>query len=209
MARALPVSQFDDNGHETQPGDWQELRSELVALLDEVEGRYAGAAQPPGGYAGLARRVDELRRQVDAPAGHRHREALASVKRAVDRFNEHGEPEPAAPPPAAQQPANPRDVLQSAIREIRARQQAPAPQGRARPADAPAAHPAIDELARSVTGLTSRLAQVESEIRASRAEGGDIHEVADQVSQLTHVVELLAGAVGETGQVKRLEVQIA
>src|SRR5690606_10323653 len=33
--------------------------------------------------------------------------------------------------------------------------------------------------------------------------------VASQVEQLTQVVELLAGAVGETGQVKRLEAQIA
>jgi localization factor PodJL len=36
-----------------------------------------------------------------------------------------------------------------------------------------------------------------------------VHEIADQVAQLAHVVELLAGAVGETGQVKRLESQIA
>ncbi|MFN6942720.1 MAG: hypothetical protein ACK4OG_12070, partial [Parvibaculum sp.] len=36
-----------------------------------------------------------------------------------------------------------------------------------------------------------------------------MREVAAQVEQLTHVVELLAGAVGETGQVKRLEAQIA
>ena len=39
--------------------------------------------------------------------------------------------------------------------------------------------------------------------------GADVNDVADQVSQLAHVVELLAGAVGETGQVKRLEGQIA
>src|SRR5690606_28903151 len=41
-----------------------------------------------------------------------------------------------------------------------------------------------------------------------RSGNGSVQEVAAQVEQLTHVVELLAGAVGETGQVKRLEAQI-
>ena len=205
MARSLPVSQFTDDGQDTEAGDWQVLRSELMGLLDQVEGHYARTGRHNPEYESLARRVDDLRRQVGEPEA-RHREALRSVRRAVDRFHEHAEAEAAAVPQPA--PANPRDTLQSAIREIRSRQQAPVPVAEARPA-APASSPAIDELARSVTGLTSRLTHVESEIKASRAEGGNVREIADQVSQLTGVVELLAGAVGETGQVKRLEVQIA
>ncbi len=37
---------------------------------------------------------------------------------------------------------------------------------------------------------------------------GDLEKIVEQIAQLTHVVELLSGAVGESGQVKRLEGQI-
>ncbi|HZY68026.1 MAG TPA: hypothetical protein VFE52_05535, partial [Devosia sp.] len=67
----------------------------------------------------------------------------------------------------------------------------------------------IEKLASSVTGLSGRLEKLESEIKAQLKTGGNVKDVADQVAQLAHVVELLAGAVGETGQVKRLEGQIA
>src|SRR5690606_6235641 len=45
--------------------------------------------------------------------------------------------------------------------------------------------------------------------KSQRSNEGHVREVAGQVEQLTQVVELLAGAIGETGQVKRLETQIA
>jgi len=38
--------------------------------------------------------------------------------------------------------------------------------------------------------------------------GSDLGKIIEQIAQLTHVVELLSGAVGESGQVKRLEAQI-
>src|SRR5690606_20901989 len=59
-----------------------------------------------------------------------------------------------------------------------------------------------------VGGLSGRLERLEGELKSQRAGNGSVREVAVQVEQLTHVVELLAGAVGETGQVKRLEAQI-
>jgi localization factor PodJL len=67
----------------------------------------------------------------------------------------------------------------------------------------------IERLASSVNGLSGRLEKLEGEIRTQIKTGANVKDVADQVAQLAHVVELLAGAVGETGQVKRLEGQIA
>jgi localization factor PodJL len=67
----------------------------------------------------------------------------------------------------------------------------------------------IERLAQSVTGLSGRLERLEGDIKTQLKSGGSVKDVADQVAQLAHVVELLAGAVGETGQVKRLEGQIA
>jgi localization factor PodJL len=69
--------------------------------------------------------------------------------------------------------------------------------------------PRYDEFSNAVTGLSARLEQLEAELKAQRGNAAQVHEIADQVSQLSQVVELLAGAVGESGQVKRLESQIA
>jgi localization factor PodJL len=68
---------------------------------------------------------------------------------------------------------------------------------------------ALERLMQSVGGISQRLERLEGDIRTQVRSGSDVHDVAEQVSQLAHVVELLAGAVGETGQVKRLEAQIA
>jgi len=207
MARAFPLSN-GDLGQEPA-GEWHALRGELVALLDQVEGQYArgGAADPA--FSGFAQRMRDLRQQVgDTPADDRHREALRTVKRQVERFTER-EPEP--------QP-NPENVLQSAIQQIRARTQGIAsasPRSQMSgpaavvPMPQPAPAPRFDDLSRSMAGLSGRLEQLESELRSQRSSGGQIREIADQVAQLSHVVELMAGAVGETGQVKRLESQIA
>ena len=83
------------------------------------------------------------------------------------------------------------------------------PQAAMHAAPPPPAQPRFDELARSMSGLSARLEQLEAELRAQRGNASQVREIADQVSQLSHVVELVAGAVGETGQVKRLEGQIA
>ncbi|MDR3476316.1 MAG: peptidoglycan-binding protein [Devosia sp.] len=211
MARAFNVPPSADYGAQPSTGDWQALRGELVALLDQVEGQYtqAGASNPA--LAGFAQRVRDLRYQVaDDGTDDRRREALRSVKRQIERFNDRPEPETI---PHAD------NVLQSAIQQIRARTQvtveappysAPVTPPPPPPAQAPApAMPRFDELAHSMVGLSGRLEQLEAELRAQRGNATQVREIADQVSQLSHVVELLAGAVGETGQVKRLEAQIA
>ncbi|MEO8882165.1 MAG: peptidoglycan-binding protein [Devosia sp.] len=205
MARAFPASQPTDYGTPSQPGDWQALRGELEALLDQVEGQYA----PSGGtsdaaFAGFAQRMQDLRYQVaDTNPDDRRREALRSVKRQIERFNERDEPEPV---PHAD------NVLQSAIQQIRARTGGVAPSrsvdaGAPKPVATPA--PRFDELSQSMAGLSGRLAQFETELKTQRGNAAQVKEIAEQVSQLSHVMELLAGAVGETGQVKRLESQIA
>lgn len=196
MARAYPISDIADPDHEPQAGEWQALRGELVALLDQVEGRYAQTERVDPALSGLTQRVRNLRDQVERPEPTvRRQEALRTVKRAVDRFSDRG-----------MEPENEHDPLSSAIAEIRGRQMSAtaAALGR-RPADMPE----FRELSALVGGLSGRLERLEDELHAQRAADGDVREVASQVEQLAHVVELLAGAVGETGQVKRLEVQIA
>jgi localization factor PodJL len=204
MARAYPQSQPYDPEHERSSGDWQSLRHELVALLDQVDGQVARTR----GGAALGERVQDLRHQLTEQEGDsRHRDALRSVQRAINRFED--------PAPQQPMPPNPRDSLQAAINQIRSRQGDPL-----RPSDPTRALPArapdrsldaglIDRLAGSVNGLSGRLERLEGEIKAQIKTGANVKDVADQVAQLAHVVELLAGAVGETGQVKRLEGQIA
>ena len=202
MARAFPQSQPQDYGQPPHPGEWQDLRSELVALLDQVETQVARSSRPETGYLGLAERMRDLRHQVaEVEPESRHREALRSVQRAIDRFSDRDE---------VSYPPNPRDTLESAIQQIRTRH------FESRPAEMPIAAPRgpdlphFDDLALAVSGVSGRLERLESELKTqARGQTSNIKEIADQIGQLSHVVELLAGAVGETGQVKRLETQIA
>jgi localization factor PodJL len=199
MARAFPVSETTDLGGEPHPADLQALRGELAALLDQVEGQYARSGAVDPAYDGFAQRMRDLRYQVGAGPADRHREALRSVKRQIDRFNDRDEPEPVS--------ARSDDVLQSAIQQIRARTQ-PTPV----PAPMPQAGmdlPRYEDLARAMGGLSSRLEHIDAELKSQRGNASQVKEIADQVTQLSHVMELLAGAIGETGQVKRLEGQIA
>ncbi|OEO29046.1 hypothetical protein VW23_027220 [Devosia insulae DS-56] len=204
MARATSTFQTQDYG---QPGsgEWQELRGELVALLDQVETQVARTARPEPSYQGLAERMRDLRHQVtEAEPDTRHREALRSVQRAIDKFSDRDEPAP---------PANPRDTLESAIQQIRSRHfgapPAPAPQLPQQQLP-PQSAPQFDELAEAVGGISTRLERLEGELRVqAKGQTANVREIAEQVGQLSHVVELLAGAVGETGQVKRLEGHIA
>ena len=192
MARAYPHTDAADPAPTPDAGEWQALRGELVALLDKVESRYGAQAEPEPAGAALAQRVRNLRDQVAAPEPNlRRREALRSVKRAVDRFSERDGHEGTG-----------EDELSAAIAEIR-RRQGPALGRRA--TDMPDFH----ELSALVNGMSLRLERLEGDLKGQRADAGAVHEVASQVEQLTQVVELLAGAVGETGQVKRLESQIA
>ena len=205
MARAYQQSQPVD--YDRDPGEWQSLRSELAALLDQVDSQVARRAEPS-----LSERVRDLRYQVaDVEPDTRHRDALKSVQRAITRFEEPPQP----------MPPNPRDSLQNAINQIRSRQGEPRPmaapqpqyQQQYQPVPPPQQRasdgPMLERFAQSVNGLSSRLERLEGEIKAQIKTGANVKDVADQVAQLAHVVELLAGAVGETGQVKRLEGQIA
>ena len=199
MARAYPASETTDLGGEPHPADLQALRGELAALLDQVEGQYARSGAVDPAYEGFAQRMRDLRYQVGAGPADRHREALRSVKRQIDRFNDRDEPEPVN--------ARSDDVLQSAIQQIRARTQ-PA----AVPAPMPQAGmdlPRYEDLARAMGGLSSRLEHIDAELKSQRGNASQVKEIANQVTQLSQVMELLAGAIGETGQVKRLEGQIA
>ena len=200
MARAYPQSQSIDD--DRSPGEWQTLRQELVALLDQVDSQVSRSrpASPPQSNRDMRHFAE------DEDTDLRQREALRSVQRAITRFDGN------EPVGRQQMPPNPRDSLQAAINQIRSRQNdnqpaprpAPAPQQRA-----PMPPPIFDKLADSVNGLSARLERLEGEIKAQIKTGANVKDVADQVAQLAHVVELLAGAVGETGQVKRLEGQIA
>ncbi|KFL31020.1 hypothetical protein JP75_11780 [Devosia riboflavina] len=188
MARAYPQSDYADTAFDPGAGDWQALRGELVALLDQVESRFGAVSDG----AGVSNRVRHLRDQVSAPdpASRRRSEALRSVKRAVDRFTPHEDEA---------------DDLNAAIAEIRSRQGAQTISAiDRRPSDMPE----FRELSSLVSGMGDRLGRLEGQLRTARHSSSDVLEVASQVEQLTQVVELLAGAVGETGQVKRLETQI-
>jgi localization factor PodJL len=198
MARAYQQSQPSD--YERGPAEWQSLRDELVALLDQVDGQVSRSRD-----SSLTERVRDLRHQVteaEQDSSLRHRDALRSVQRQISRFED----------PAPQMPPNPRDSLQAAIAQIRSSQSQSRQQNYAPP---PVAQPrgqdlaVIERLAGAVSGLSGRLERLEGEIKAQIKTGANVKDVADQVAQLAHVVELLAGAVGETGQVKRLEGQIA
>ncbi|SMQ58209.1 localization factor PodJL [Devosia lucknowensis] len=200
MPRAYSHSNYDEQAQDPGAGEWQALRGELVALLDKVESHYGPVDDEPAPPAmtGLAQRVRQLRDQVGTPEpSNRRREALRTVKRAVDRFSERD----AHPAEAEEQ-----DDLTAAIAQIRSRQgPAPMPVPARRSSDMPE----IRELGSLVGGMSQRLERLEGELKSQRSNGEHVREVASQVEQLTQVVELLAGAVGETGQVKRLESQIA
>jgi len=224
MTRAYPA-QSHDYGQDTRSSEWQALRGELVALLDQVETQVARTRRQEPDLTGLAERMRDLRFQVtEAEPDLRQREALRQVKLAVERFSERDEtqgrtssystaassyaaaPSYGAAPYGGRQAApevNPRDLLQSAISEIRARHGGALPRHQANP-------PRFDELAQAADGITGRLERLEVELKAQgKSQTGNVKEIAEQVGQLSQVVELLAGAVGETGQVRRLEGQIA
>jgi len=195
MPRAYPLSDHPDLDRDAGAGEWQALRGELVALLDKVESHYGQAEIEPEqpAISGLTQRVRHLRDQMSGTeSASRRQEALRTVKRAVDRFSDRDRTIF----------AEDEDDLSEAIAEIRSRQGAAMP---ARRLDMPE----IRELGQLVGGMSQRLERLEGELRAQRSNSGHVREVAGQVEQLTQVVELLAGAIGETGQVKRLETQIA
>lgn len=216
MARPYPSPFGPDPSQEPNPDEWRALRGQLVELLDQVENEYARASGGEADVHGLADRMKSLREQVRAnDTGERHQQALRSVKRAIDRFSDRDDG----------YMRGGREALESAISEIRGRP-APHPQSAVRHSDPyPPAEPPIpvaaarpdfmprfDELGRAVGSIAARLEGLEAEIKAQRdnpAAMAGLKELAGQLAQVGQVVELLAGAVGETGHMKRLEAQIA
>ena len=75
MARAYANAQPQD--YSTEPGgDWLNLRSELVALLDQVEGQVVRSRRDDR-YDSVAERLRDIRHQMTEPEPDlRHREAL-------------------------------------------------------------------------------------------------------------------------------------
>src|SRR5690606_11924104 len=141
-------------------GEWQALRGELVALLDKVESHYSPADSAPEepAMSGLSRRVRDLRDQMNGTeSSSRRREALRTVKRAVDRFSERD----------AVGASPDTDDLNYAIAEIRSRQglqmQATQPARRAE------GNPEIRELSVLVGGMSQRLEQLEGDLKSQRS----------------------------------------
>ena len=129
MARAYP--QTDPQDFAQSPGEWQALRGELVALLDQVETQVSRQSRQDTGYQGISERMRDLRMQVaEVEPDNRHREALRSVKRAIDRLSDREEMAYQTGSSYADRPmaANPRDTLQSAIQQIRASHNRDVPQ---------------------------------------------------------------------------------
>ncbi|UJQ93010.1 peptidoglycan-binding protein [Mariluticola halotolerans] len=160
--------------------------------------------QNPGDWQALRADLVDLLNQVETQVAHkqapgtpprnaaagwaphggqsRQREALQSVTRALERFSDRDNEDVAA-----------------AIEQIRGRHD-----------DIPHRQPEqFGDLSSTVNNMSNRLERLGDELRHGGQSPASLRDIAEQVAQLTHVIELLAGAVGETGQVKRLEAQLA
>ena len=188
MARAQPADDWHEPVRGQNPGDWQALRSDLINLLNEVDGQVArNGDQNSNQHANVGGTRSHFENRHNASAPNRHEEALQSVARAVGRVDGRN------------------DDVQSAIAQI-SRQYNPPRQNESNQSGGVER---LDGFSSALNGITDRLGRLENELGQSRHSTNDLHEISDQVAQLTQVVELLSGAVGESGQVKRLESQIA
>ncbi|WMT91517.1 peptidoglycan-binding protein [Pelagibacterium sp. H642] len=188
MARTNPHHDWPEplSGPRRSNGaEWESLRNELVALLDQVEDQVATAHS--------ARQRPRAASAPPAPAAiqsDRHSEALRSVRQAVTRLADRStEDRPVM-----------RESVVDAINQIRARQT-----GAARPT-APNAE--LAGFAKALDAMGERIGRFEARIAEQIEALGADKEISNQIAQLSEVIELLAGAVGETGQIKRLEAQI-
>ncbi|HEY8595247.1 MAG TPA: hypothetical protein VIL84_08380, partial [Devosiaceae bacterium] len=227
MARLKHMPNWNEADDGPDAGEWEQLRDELISLLDQVEGQYGRSVHEGEAHKGVDRRLRDIRARVAAePASSRHEMALRSVQQAVARFNERDDSEPAGHD-------NPRDVLHSAVEQIRARQRSLASQPQRPEADFGGLTRAIngianrlerfenefranrgpdqafESLARAVTGIAARLEGFEAEMRAQRTSPDDLSAITEQMGQLADVVERLANVVGDKSASQRIERHIA
>ncbi|WMT87713.1 peptidoglycan-binding protein [Pelagibacterium sp. 26DY04] len=190
MARTNPHHDWPEplsGPHRSNGAEWESLRNELVALLDQVEDQVATAHS--------ARQRPQAASVPPAPAAFqsdRHSEALRSVRQAVNRLAER----------ATEDRPVMRESVVDAIHQIRARQT-----GGARPATT-APNAELTGFAKALDAMGERIGRFEARIAEQIEALGADREISNQIAQLSEVIELLAGAVGETGQIKRLEAQI-
>ncbi|MEQ8164900.1 MAG: hypothetical protein RIC93_02345, partial [Alphaproteobacteria bacterium] len=198
MARTNPHHDWDEPQtalRRSNGTEWESLRNELVALLDQVEDQVATSQ---------ATRVTPQPVTPAHPAPYqadRRSEALRSVRHAVTRLADR----------SSEDRPMMRDTVVDAINQIRARQTGSAP---SQPqSDAPAAPTSAPQselagFARSLDAIGEKIAGFEDRIGQRLETLGEKSNIAGQIDQLSEVIELLAGAVGETGQIKRIEAQI-
>lgn len=187
MARAQLNDQWQEPDEQDGDGDWQALRSDLVNLLNQVEERVAGEPRPAAPNKARAkptRPTSKRQKAHNAAAQPRREEALQAVSRTMARVSERDQAS---------------DTVSSAIDQIRGKH-TDIPQRRMG---------RVNAINDSVSSMAYRLEQLGADLRENDPSPAGLQEISEQVEQLTYAVELLAGAVGETGQVKRLEAQIA
>ncbi len=189
---------------EPHQDDWNALRDELETLLEQVNVRQRHQDPPPQTQPFSLRAPDPPALKAERrPAPSRRQEALNSVQRAVNRFSEPSEAMP--------MPTRSDNQLQTAIEQIRASQNHPS-QG----TDTPRARSALrvnpgrfEHLDGAMAEMNTRFSRIEKSIGSGQNSARAIEDMAVQIEQLSSVVELLAGSVGERGQIKRIEEQIS
>jgi len=207
MALAHRTNYWQNQQPAPRQEDWNSLRNELETLLEQVALRQQ--SQNPDSPSAPP---SHSRPPGNAPAHDRRQQALSSVQQAIERLDE---PDEASPMPAHSQ-----KQLQTAIEQIRASQNRSGDRTRlgagsragvhpepdkARPA---ANHRQIDELSLSIADFGRRFESLENALGSQENSHAALEDMAGQVEQLS-CVELLANSVGERGQIKRLETQIA
>src|SRR5690606_15107086 len=156
--------------------EWESLRNELVALLDQVEDQVATtqtAAPRPAAPAPAAPRPAAP--APAAPQPSRHSEALRSVRQAVTRLADRSTDE---------RPVMRASVV-DAINQIRARQTgAPQP-----PAAAPAPRSEFSDFARTLDAMGERIERFETRIGSQIEAIGGGADISAQIAQLSEVIE--------------------
>ncbi|GGA56818.1 peptidoglycan-binding protein [Pelagibacterium lentulum] len=192
MARINPHHDWHEDA---RPGgssaEWESLRNELVALLDQVEGQVMSGQRA---RAAAMPRAPQPAQRPHAGEAERHNAALRTVRQAVDRLADRSD----------RRDMGRNDAVAEAIGRIRARQGA-----RVQVEQKPAISASdVAGFAQSLSALSERIELFEAKIASQLGALDTNAEISAQVGQLSEVIELLASAVGESGQVKRLETQL-